>query len=66
MMGVGVASLGITSAFSHPVAGESDSGSMDAYDTEDVTVESFDGTKIKATLYTSPSKPNPAVLITHG
>ena len=63
----GAVSMGVASPFSSPVVASSDSDSDTPYTTEDVTVDSFDGTEIAATEYNPDGEgPFPAVLVTHG
>lgn len=64
--GLGLAaSPAVTDPFTHPVAALQ-SGENE-YTTENVEIESFDGTTIAATLYEPETEgPHPAVLMTHG
>jgi pimeloyl-ACP methyl ester carboxylesterase len=64
--GLGVlASPAVTDPFAHPVAALQ-SGDQE-YVTEDVEIDSFDGTTIAATVYEPEAEgPHPAVLMTHG
>ena len=63
--GLGVLGSQVRDPFAHPVAAlQSD---QDSFTTEELRIESFDGTELDATFYTPEAEgPHPVILMTHG